>query len=221
MERVSWDDVQAFIRKLNARSGGSRYRLPTEAEWEYAVRAGTTSDTYAGDVTESGGEDPVLNRIAWYDENSGGRTHPVGAEGAQRVGAARHAGERAGVGGGLVRGLSWRESNRPCGPSFRLGPGLSGRQLAQPRWVLPVGASRQGLAGLPPQPPRLPPAEDGITLGALTLLPLAAPSARGRAGRREAGRGSAPAERRSARLLALLRVELLRGVSRELCGVAR
>ena len=78
VERVSWMDVQAFIGRLNARSGGERYRLPTEAEWEYAARAGTTTDTYAGDVAVPMGNDPVVNGIAWYDENSGGRTHPVG-----------------------------------------------------------------------------------------------------------------------------------------------
>ena len=78
VEQVSWDDAQAFIGRLNARSGGDRYRLPTEAEWEYAARAGTTTDTYAGDITEPDGNDPVLNGIAWYGSNSGGRTHPVG-----------------------------------------------------------------------------------------------------------------------------------------------
>ena len=78
VEKVSWEDVQVFIGRLNARSGGERYRLPTEAEWEYAARAGTATDTYAGDVTEPVGNDPVLNGIAWYGENSGGRTHPVG-----------------------------------------------------------------------------------------------------------------------------------------------
>ena len=78
VEQVSWEDVQAFIGKLNARSGGGRYRLPTEAEWEYAARAGTKRDTYAGDLTEPYGNDPVLNGIAWYEENSGGRTQPVG-----------------------------------------------------------------------------------------------------------------------------------------------
>ena len=78
METVSWEDAQAFIGRLNARSAGGRYRLPTEAEWEYAARAGTTTDTYAGDITELRGNDPVLNGIAWYDQNSGDRTHPVG-----------------------------------------------------------------------------------------------------------------------------------------------
>ena len=80
MEQVSWNDVQEFIGKLNARSRGRPYRLPTEAEWEYAARAGTETDTYAGDITKPRGNDPVLNRIAWYQVNSGGRTHPAGGK---------------------------------------------------------------------------------------------------------------------------------------------
>ena len=78
VEDVSWDDVQAFIGRLNGMSGGGRYRLPTEAEWEYAARAGTSTDTYAGDLTEPMGNDPVLDGIAWYSMNSRSRTHPVG-----------------------------------------------------------------------------------------------------------------------------------------------
>ena len=67
VERVSWNDAQEFIGKLNARAGAERYRLPTEAEWEYAARAGTSGDRY-GD----------LDAIAWYAGNSGRKTHPVG-----------------------------------------------------------------------------------------------------------------------------------------------
>ena len=70
VERVSWNDTQEFISKLNERAGGDRYRLPTEAEWEYAARAGATGERYG----------PNLDAIAWYGGNSGGRTHPVGTK---------------------------------------------------------------------------------------------------------------------------------------------
>jgi sulfatase modifying factor 1 len=69
VEKVSWDDVQNFIGKLNSRTG-KRYRLPTEAEWEYAARSGGKSEKY------SGGND--VDAVAWYGSNSGSRTHPVG-----------------------------------------------------------------------------------------------------------------------------------------------
>jgi formylglycine-generating enzyme required for sulfatase activity/tRNA A-37 threonylcarbamoyl transferase component Bud32 len=67
VEQVSWNDTQEFIKKLNARNDGYIYRLPTEAEWEYACRAGTTGD-YAGNLDEMG----------WYTASSGDKTHPVG-----------------------------------------------------------------------------------------------------------------------------------------------
>ncbi len=66
VEPVSWDDCIKFINKLNDLTDGS-FRLPTEAEWEYACRAGTSGDRY-GDLDE----------IAWYGGNSGGETNPVG-----------------------------------------------------------------------------------------------------------------------------------------------
>jgi len=67
VEQVSWNDAQAFLQKLNAMDPGKNYRLPTEAEWEYACRAGTVGERY--------GE---LDAIAWYEGNSGGQTHPAG-----------------------------------------------------------------------------------------------------------------------------------------------
>ena len=72
VENVSWNNVQEFIRRLNGQEGGATYRLPTEAEWEYAARAGTTSRwSFGNEVSQ-------LGRYAWYDENAEGQTHPVG-----------------------------------------------------------------------------------------------------------------------------------------------
>ena len=72
VESVSWNDLQGFVARLNEREGGASYRLPTEAEWEYAAKAGTDTDTYAGDLIIHGNYDaPVLDGIAWYGGNSG------------------------------------------------------------------------------------------------------------------------------------------------------
>jgi formylglycine-generating enzyme required for sulfatase activity len=81
VEKVSWDDVQEFIRKLNDRRGGTAnrlYRLPTEAEWEYAARCGGKMEKY------SGGNDS--GAVAWYSSNSDKKTHPVGRKQANGLG---------------------------------------------------------------------------------------------------------------------------------------
>ena len=131
VERVSWKDVQNFLRKLNGRSGRKRYRLPTEAEWEYAARAASTEDYY----------DANLDIIAWYGGNSEGSTHPVGRKAPNGWGLYdmlgnvwELVGDRYGdYPGGMVnnpqgpgsgslrvnRGGSWYNYARSCRSSFR------------------------------------------------------------------------------------------------------
>ena len=71
VEMVSWNDCREFIRKLNSKEGGSKYRLPTEAEWEYACRAGSKTMFCFGD------SDSRLGDYAWYSNNSSSKTHSV------------------------------------------------------------------------------------------------------------------------------------------------
>jgi formylglycine-generating enzyme required for sulfatase activity len=71
VENVSWEDVRTFISKLNEVTG-KKYRLPTEAEWEYACRGGNKSSQYK----YSGSSD--LDLVGWYSYNSESKTHPVG-----------------------------------------------------------------------------------------------------------------------------------------------
>jgi formylglycine-generating enzyme required for sulfatase activity len=72
VDQVSWEEAQAFINKLNAMEGVKLYRLPTEAEWEYAARAGSTT------IYSFGNDSKQLGDYAWYRGNAERHSHPVG-----------------------------------------------------------------------------------------------------------------------------------------------
>ncbi len=72
VEQVSWNEIQEFIEKLNKKEDMNKYRLPSEAELEYAARAGTATRYYFGD------DKSMLDDYAWYYANSDNKTHSVG-----------------------------------------------------------------------------------------------------------------------------------------------
>ena len=135
VECVSWNDCQEFIQKLN-RLTGRNFRLPTEAEWEFACRGGNNSRGYK----YSGSND--IDNVAWYWDNSGGKTHPVGTKAPNELGIYDMSGNvwewcsdwyanytsnsqtnPSGPQSGLsrvFRGGSWDNSARICRSSLRL-----------------------------------------------------------------------------------------------------
>jgi len=73
VESVNWYDIQEFLKRLNAATG-QHYRLPTEAEWEYAARGGVKSKGYKYAGSNN------IDEVAWYRKNSGHKTHPTGTK---------------------------------------------------------------------------------------------------------------------------------------------
>lgn len=142
VEHVSWEDIQSFIKKLNEKEGSNKYRLPSEAEWEYAARAGTKTRYCFGD------DESELPDYAWYSDNSEKRTHPVGQKKPNQWGLYDMHGNvwewvqdrlHGSYDGALADGSVWEEENgshrihrggswfrdaRYCRSAFRNAPGF-------------------------------------------------------------------------------------------------
>ena len=121
VEEVSWNDCQTFITKLNQLTG-KNFRLPTEAEWEYAARGGNKSKgyKYAGSNT--------LSDVAWYGDNSSSKTHPVQQKQANELGLYDMSGNVYEWCQDWFGGYSSSAQTNPTGPvsgSYRVGRGGS------------------------------------------------------------------------------------------------
>ena len=126
VENVNWYDCQEFIRKLNELTG-KQFRLPTEAEWEYAARGGKRSygEKYAG-----GGD---IANVAWFEDNSGGKTHPVGTKRANELGLYDMSGnvwERCQDWYGSYSSASQTNPQGPATGTYRVSRGGSWSQVA-------------------------------------------------------------------------------------------
>jgi len=109
VEQVSWDNCREFVKGLNARLDGLALSLPSEAQWEYACRAGTETATYADDLDMLGQNDaPVLDAIAWYGGNCGVEFDLAGGFDMSAWPEKQHEFDRGGTGPvGLKRPNAW------------------------------------------------------------------------------------------------------------------
>lgn len=144
VESVSWREVQEFITKLNSITG-KKYRLPSEAEWEYAAKGGKSSIGYLYSGSNN------LNSVAWYNENSDSKTHSVGSKQSNEIGlydmtgnvmewcadwygnySMKSLSNPVGPITGeyrILRGGSWRSFPTDCSTSFRQKNDLDSRQI--------------------------------------------------------------------------------------------
>ena len=124
VEKVSWNDCQAFISELNAMTG-KRFRLPTEAEWEYAARGGNKSRGYQ----YSGSN--VIDDVAWFDDNSSSKTHVVGEKLSNELGIFDMSGNVAEWCQGKFYQYAASPSCNPIGnvESFSLDPSVAARSM--------------------------------------------------------------------------------------------
>jgi formylglycine-generating enzyme required for sulfatase activity len=133
VEQVDWHAANLLIRWLNEKNDGYIYRLPSEAEWEYACRAGTTGE-YPGD----------LDAMAWYGKNSGGKTHSVGSKQPNAFGLFDmqgnvwewvqdwyHNSYQANSGSAPIDGSAWLDWVGPDKPKVRVVRGGSWKDKAQ------------------------------------------------------------------------------------------
>ena len=119
VERVSWNDCQNFIKKLNSLTGRT-FRLPTEAEWEYAARGGNQSRHYK--YSGSGN----IGNVAWYYDNSGSSTHAVGTKSPNELGIYDMSGNVYEWCSDWYGGYSAGAQTNPQGPSAGSGRVLRG-----------------------------------------------------------------------------------------------
>ena len=145
VDSVSWNDAQNFVRKLNAKEGHNRYRLPTQVEWEYADRAGRDAEYCRK------GDNPLTDKAhAWYGEQLKGGSHPVGKKEPNAWGLHDMHGnvdewvqDNYGEEGGLSRmrrGGHWFNPPGSCGPAYSSGgEAKEGSEFVGFRVVLDVG----------------------------------------------------------------------------------